>query len=266
MDNRFLPVKITEHKNNGKLSGFLSINVFPGEYCEKMKENKSSICNQCYGYYMLNRYPRLKSALKFNSDVLSSRILTSRECKDIEKKINGKKNLSGLRFNSIGELINDIHVINLQNIAYEIDPNIPITLWTKRDDLVFKVLDKPLFKIIESSRQINRFLLPVNCNDLIQHTFNVYDDESLMNQDIRSIKQYKKEIPVKICSGKCNECMICYSHIDSTVPRYAIFELTKRAQMKKAKINICPECQSDKVEPSWGTAGYMQCNNCGKEY
>ena len=24
--------------------------------------------------------------------------------------------------------------------------------------------------------------------------------------------------------------------------------------------------KTDKVEPSWGTAGYMQCNNCGKEY
>ena len=235
MDNRFLPVKITEHKNNGKLSGFLSINVFPGEYCEKAREVKSSICSQCYGYYMINRYPRLKSALKFNSDVLSSRILTSRECKDIEKKINGKKNLSGLRFNSIGKLINDYHVINLNNIAYEIDPIIPITLWTKRDDLVFKVLDKPLFKIIESARNLNRFLLPVNCDDRIQHTFNVYDNESLMYQDIRSIEQYKKDIPVKICHGKCKECMICYSHIDYTEKRYAIFELSKRAQRKKDK-------------------------------
>ena len=262
MDNRFLPVKITEHKNKGKLGGFLSINVFPGEYCEKAREVKSSICSQCYGYYMINRYPRLKSALKFNSDVLSSRILTSRECKDIEKKINGKKNLVGLRFNSIGELINDYHVLNLQNIAYEIDPVIPITLWTKRPDLLFEVLDKPLFKVVESNKILNTYMHPVHRSDRIQHTFNVYDNVDLMNKDIRNCGRYN----TKICHGKCNECMICYSHIDSTEPRYTIFELTKRAQMKKAKINICPECQSDKVEPSWGTAGYMQCNNCGKEY
>jgi len=264
MDNRFLPVKITEHKNNGKLGGFLSINVFPGEYCEKMKENKSSICNQCYGYYMLNRYPRLKKALRFNSEVLSTRVLTSSECKALEKKINGKKNLVGLRFNSIGELINDYHVINLNNIAYEIDPVIPITLWTKRPNLLFKVLNTPLFKVVQSHKILNQFLFPEDCDDRVQHTFNVFDDETKMKDAMDFVELCDRKCIE--CHGKCNECMICYSHIDSTEPRYTIFELTKRAQRKKAKTNICPECQSDKVEPSWGTAGYMQCNNCGKEY
>lgn len=261
MNNQFLPVKITEHKKQNKLGGFLSINVLPGEFCESMKKRKDSICSQCYGYYMINRYPRLKKALRFNSEVLSSRILTSRECKVLEKKINGKKNLVGLRFNSIGELINDYHVINLNNIAYEIDPVIPITLWTKRPDLLFKVLDKPLFKVVHSHRIINQFIFPEDCDDRIQHTFNVFDNPDKM-KDAMDFVELCDRTAIE-CHGNCKECTICYSHIDSTEQRYTIFELTKREQRKKAR---CPECQSFNVESSYGTAGYMQCNDCGKEY
>lgn len=28
----------------------------------------------------------------------------------------------------------------------------------------------------------------------------------------------------------------------------------------------CPQCKSRDIEPSWGAEGYMQCNNCGKEW
>ncbi len=226
-----LPIKITNHKKNLKLGSFLSINVFPCKFCFMMHEDKKSICSQCYGFYMLNRYKRLNSALRFNSDVLSKRILTSYECKDIEKKINGKRDLSGVRFNSIGELINETHIINLQNIAYEIDPIIPITLWTKRPALLFKVIEEPLFKVIQSNPRINTCILPECCDHRITHTFNVYDDEIAMLADIEILKEEGKN--TAICHGKCKDCMMCYSHIDHSVKRTAIFELTKRAQRKK---------------------------------
>ncbi|MGA3193245.1 MAG: hypothetical protein ABSD73_12225 [Candidatus Bathyarchaeia archaeon] len=32
------------------------------------------------------------------------------------------------------------------------------------------------------------------------------------------------------------------------------------------KSNICPKCHSTKIEPSWGSEGYMQCNVCGHEW
>lgn len=28
----------------------------------------------------------------------------------------------------------------------------------------------------------------------------------------------------------------------------------------------CMHCGSNNIEGSWGTAGYMQCNHCGKEW
>jgi len=36
--------------------------------------------------------------------------------------------------------------------------------------------------------------------------------------------------------------------------------------LKYRKIKNCPNCGSKRVEESWGTGGYMQCNACGSEY
>lgn len=230
-----LPIKITNHNKKYKLSGFLSINVLPGEFCDKMMKDTNTVCSQCYCKRIINHYSNAKKAYRFNTDVLSKRILTSHECKNIERYINGKQKLYGIRLNSIGELINDIHIENLQNIAYEIDPRIPITLWTKRPEMLFKVIKTPLFKVVQSCLFLNRYLLPQNCDDRIQHTFNVYDDREKMNDAIAMIRDNYPGTEIVFCGGKCNECMICYSHIDYTEKRCTIFELTKNKQQSERK-------------------------------
>ena len=230
-----LPIKITNHSKKYKLSGFLSINVLPGEFCKRNMQDKSKICSQCYGVKILKQYNNVKKALGFNTDVLSKRILTSHECKQVEKYINGKRILYGIRLNSIGELINDIHVENLENIAYEIDPKIPITLWTKRPELLFKVIKTPLFKVVQSCLFLNRYILPQNCDDRIQHTFNVYDDREKMQDHIAMIRDNYPDVEIVFCHGKCADCMICYSHIDYSAKRCVIFELTKNKQQSERK-------------------------------
>jgi hypothetical protein len=227
-----LPVKITVHKKGLKMQYFLSLNVLPGSFCDKMHCNKKSICNQCYGYYMINRYGRLKKALQFNSDILSARILTQSEIENIAQYIINKKDISGLRFNSIGELINDLHMINLQNITYEIrkkDKCIPITLWTKRKDLLFSVIDKPFYNVIESNKFLNSFIDPAR-DKRISHTFNVYDDKVIMDKAIK--KASKNGLNPIVCTGLCSDCLICYG---PTKKHYIIFELTKKAQQKEHK-------------------------------
>lgn len=230
-----LPLKITNHNKKYKLSGFLSINVLPGEFCDKMTTDKSAVCSQCYSRDIIAHYKNAKKAYQFNTDVLTKRILTSIECKKIEKYINGKRKLFGIRYNSIGELINDIHIENLQNIAYEIDPKIPITLWTKRPELLFKVIKTPLFKVVQSCLFLNRYILPQNCDDRIQHTFNVYDDRERMNDASAMIRDNYPDVEIIFCHGKCSDCMICYSHINYTEKRCAIFELTKNKQQSERK-------------------------------
>jgi predicted nucleic-acid-binding Zn-ribbon protein len=34
----------------------------------------------------------------------------------------------------------------------------------------------------------------------------------------------------------------------------------------RAKAGHCPKCGSVNIEPSYGTAGYTQCNHCGNEW
>jgi hypothetical protein len=176
---------------------------------------------------MINRYGRLKKALQFNSDVLSARVLTQSEIENISQYILNKKDLAGLRFNSIGEIINDLHMVNLQNIAYEIrkkDKCIPITLWTKRKDLLFSVIEKPFYIIIWSNKFLNSYIDPAR-DKRISHTFNVYDDKSLMDKDIKKAK--KNGLNPYVCTGLCSDCLICYG---PSKKHYAIFELTKKAQ------------------------------------
>jgi hypothetical protein len=231
------PVHITEHKKGLKLENFLSLNVMPGEFCEENKTDCTKICSRCYGYYMITRYPRLKKCLIENSRILSGRSLSSGEIDLISSLINAQNKIA-LRLNSIGELINPVHIRNYNEIAGRV--KIPVTLWTKRSDLLFDEFNrpaynetdnKPAFKVIRSCHSINRYILPGGCDPRIQHTFNVYDNPELMIRDMN----YEKEngMPVMECRGSCHECMICYN--PRIRRRYTIFELTKKAQREERK-------------------------------
>ncbi len=39
-----------------------------------------------------------------------------------------------------------------------------------------------------------------------------------------------------------------------------------RAKTQRKRSKFCPYCRSQNIEPSLGTEGYMQCNNCGSEW
>jgi len=227
-------LKLTYHKKGLKMGRFLSLNVNPkyNDFCNTCHKDKKTICSECYAFYMINRYKRLSESTKFNALKLSEKYLLSSEVDQVVKEITHKRNLSGLRFNSLGELINDKHVVNLQSIAYnvkKINPEIPITLWTKRTKLLFSVVEKPFYKIIQSSLIKNKYVIPKD--ERISHTFNVYDNEVKMLRDIKTLN--KKGLNTAICHGSCKDCMLCYNNNQE---RKIIFELTKRAQRKKDKV------------------------------
>jgi hypothetical protein len=227
-------ISFTQHKKGLKLGGFLSINVNPkfNDYCNRCHKNKKSICSQCYAFYMINRYPRLFESTRKNAIELSERILSPEELKPIADKVNRKKGLYGLRFNSLGELINDIHVYNLQLISSKIDIRTPVTLWTKRPGLLFKVIDRPFFRVIRSAPLINTYLNPEKEDKRIDHTFNVYDNPEKMHKDIKKLNDIG--VNTFICHGSCRDCMHCYKapYAGCNQSRSAIFELTKKTQRK----------------------------------
>lgn len=228
-----MTVKITMHKNGLKMEKFMSINVKLCSFCDAMSKDKNTICSQCYAKYMINRYKRLKLAMENNFNELSTKILDNEEIDQIVKQINGKKGLKGLRFDSIGELINENHVSNLQNIAYKVNGNIPVTLWTKRPALLFKVLSAPIFKVIYSNPILNSYVDPTIKDSRISHTFNVYDDPEVMARDMCHAES--NGIKTVECSGSCKACMHCYNFDHD---HKAIFELTKKAQNKLSKAGM----------------------------
>jgi hypothetical protein len=100
-------------KMTGKLESLkaISTNTTTNEFCIKQfLSNKDTICKNCYSHIMLNSYRKnMQACLQRNSDLLSSSILHQQQLPTILDLY--------FRFQAHGELINDIHFINLINIC-----------------------------------------------------------------------------------------------------------------------------------------------------
>lgn len=192
-------VHVTIGSKTGKMQGIDSINTssLKNEFCQKMASNEKSICNKCYSNRTSKMYTSLEKRLIQNSELLSGGFLPLEQLPFI--------NSSVMRFDSFGELINHIHFINLLNIA-EKNKHCRFVLWTKRKDIVKKVLDnreKPEnFHLIFSSPVKNQVAkLP----QYFSKVFTVFDKKTAQNDNI-AIN----------CGGKkCIDCMLCYTDNDT---------------------------------------------------
>jgi len=187
-------LKITS-KMNGKMQGMVSINTTPrsNDFCLNMAKT-DSVCGSCYSHRMMKMYKNADKAFKHNGDVLSGKLLSNDEVP--------KLNHHTVRFNAHGELINDTHMINLLRICNG-NPRTTFTLWTKRKDIVHRVLShwkRPSNLIlIYSSPKINkRSTLPEHFDKV----FTVYD------------KEHKGKRMINCGEKKCVNCMTCYDTAD----------------------------------------------------
>lgn len=208
-------VNLTEHKPRLKMGEFISINVDVNSnpFCAAMRKT-DSICAKCYAYYMSTRYPRLKKALVHNYTVLSMGTLSEDQIISIGNFV--LEHSKGLRFNSMGELINNQHALNLTLIAQYIkakNPSFPITVWSKRKDLVKMVLYATR---IYSNPQIDAPLTTVP--EGFDGVFNV-----------NTYEYFKANNFKPNCAGHCADCMKCYKPGTSG---FVIHELIKSDQQK----------------------------------
>lgn len=99
----------TTHK--GKMNGIPSIGTCceNNPICRKRSLDKSSVCSKCYASRYMKMRPKLKEKLISNAEILSSRLLTDRELPCINNLV--------YRFESFGDLHNDIHLKNYVRIA-----------------------------------------------------------------------------------------------------------------------------------------------------
>lgn len=182
-------------KMTGKLEGFLSIstNTVTNEYCIKQnkKNDKNNICKFCYSHTMLNTFRKnMAPALQRNSDSLSRKVLHP----DALPVINS----AYFRFNSHGELINEINLINYVNIAIK-NPHCNFALWSKRFDIVskyFKNNPKPKNLILVYSNP--------RINHILKQPPKFFD--KTFNNVLEHLEKDKQN-----CTGqKCKDCLLCY--------------------------------------------------------
>jgi hypothetical protein len=179
-------IKITS--GNGKMQFINSINTntLTNDYCMTI----CSFKGKCYSRKQINRWQSNGIGWQKNSDKLSQSIIDY----DLLPKF---YNTNFVRFHSHGELINDTHLINFMNICNK-NKDVTFTLFTKRSDLIkrhFKNHKKPKNLILIFSN--SKFDKPMDKIPLhFDKTFNVINKDSNIKAN---------------CSGKCKDCMICYT-------------------------------------------------------
>lgn len=166
-------------------------------YCIERAKDPNSVCHVCYAIRSLKRYKNLESALKRNEELLTKGLMEWDDLPRIYDRF--------FRFESFGDLFNEIHFINYIRIAQK-NPETNFALWTKNIEIVNRVFDsgewvKPenLFIII-SSKDLNKK------EDLSKFphadkVFTVYN------------KKFAAEHDIEINCGKrkCIECRLCYT-------------------------------------------------------
>jgi len=217
----------------------ISTNTLTNEYCIKQKDNKDIICGVCYSWKGLNFRKSMINVLEKNSNLLSNSII---EWDNLPRIFD-----LYFRFSSHGELINEIHLENLNNICLK-NPKTNFTLWSKRFDIVKKFYDnndKPSNLILIYSNP--KFDKPLNklpkyfdktFNNVIKLSYKKYFTQYTMFFQKNEIT---KEMKTKIkndydnyintfdkdnninCFQKCKDCLLCYTKNNVTT----IIEKTK---------------------------------------
>ena len=221
----FLAESVTYHKG-GKIEGLFSLDVASRQcrFCESMQEaakaNPAIICRFCYAR---NEHESATRRHEITGNILSTVRIRPDEAAYIGAKAHK------LRFDSDGELLNDIHADNLIAIA-KANPSSTDSIWTKDADTLEGAFNraggKPANLICGiSSPQIN---IPAKPREWANFIFTVYTPEGLKRALARG--EYS-------CNGrKCMECNYrCYDReANKEGPVYIAELLRKPHNMKKA--------------------------------
>lgn len=207
---------ITGHSEGQKMEGRRSIStsVLKNAFCQSRQKCKDSVCSKCYANAHLKKCKALEEHLTDNLELLSGSVIPMENLPVLPDKL--------FRFESFGDLMNEVHFINYVNIAKK-NPQTNFALWTKNFEIVNRVLkymDKPenLF-LIASSYEVNKKEDPASLGNF-DKIFTVYNYE------------FAKENNVSINCGvrDCKDCNLCYTRNSVT----EINEILKSDQKRKA--------------------------------
>ena len=210
----------------------ISTNTKTNDYCIKQNKKQNTICFKCYSFKGLEFRKNMIPLLQNNSDLLSKNIIDIDFLPIIYSIY--------FRFNSHGELINEIHLINLINIVNK-NKHCNFALWSKRNDIIKKYFDNNVkpdnLILIYSNSKLNKPMnkLPKHFdktfNNVIKLSYKDYFNKYTMFIDKKHIdntlksnikKQYDiykndfNKMNNVNCFEKCIDCLKCYTHNNIT--------------------------------------------------
>ena len=186
--------------HTGKMEGMQSIStsVIENSRCAKNAQIKGSICEKCFASKQVKIFPSMQKPLAKNQEILTSRILDDHEIPTIYAKY--------FRFESFGDLNNDIQVINYFKHCYK-NPDVKFALWTKNPDYIATAIKKGYEKpnnlnIVLSSLFIN--VQRKTRYEFVDKVFTVYDKQHIG----------ENETNINCGSRSCFKCGLCYEKND----------------------------------------------------
>ena len=169
---------------------------------------------------MLNSYRKnMQACLQRNSDLLSESILHQQQLPTI-------LDLYFRFFQAHGELINDIHFINLINICLK-NPLTVFACWTKRKDIVNKV-----FKTMDKPKNLILIIFPNPIKSKIMQRIPKHFDKTFNNV------LENENVDQQNCTGqKCKDCLACYKFDTTTtiVEKVKVLVMKKFIRIEKVK-------------------------------
>lgn len=204
-------INVTKH--SGKMAGIPSISTscILNARCQKRVNCDKSICNNCFAHSYMKFRKELREALERNFNILTERILTKEEITALNI------NVCFFRFESFGDLNNNIQLINYINICKNYK-NTRFALWTKNIDILLSVFSQKKYRkprnlsLIISSPLLNvafpkSFVEKVNAIVCIDVVFTVY------TKDFAE----KNNITINCGAKHCLSCLQCYKGHKETI-------------------------------------------------
>lgn len=184
--------------HTGKMMGMqsLSTSCLENPFCQQYSKDPNKICSKCYAQRQMKCYKSMQKCLAQNTEILTSRRLKFEEIPYL--------NVAMFRFESFGDIQNEIQVINYLNICHK-NQHVNFGLWTKNPEILRRVFEdlgeaKPSnLKIILSSPFVNQ-KADISKYWFVDKVFTVYT------------KEYAEVNGIKIICGSsvCIACGICY--------------------------------------------------------
>lgn len=204
-------------------------------FCAKMHENPETVCAHCYASSGLAFKTAARLHYERNTELLSSSLIPERDLPRFYTDV--------ARFETHGDWVNLVHAQNEIRIA-EYNPQTQFTCWTKRIDLLVKLVKSGIRQPENFHVKVSAPFLNRNGNEKIRNWlgnngwtvswFTVCDLNYLIAKyGLDYLRQHGDRVIT--CGGRdCRSCMRCYG----AHPKQDVVELLKQDSERAKRLGV----------------------------